>query len=693
MFVAAAVTAAATTFKTDGLPGASNPCGPLVRANRTGDIRSWPVEAGTFVTHSCDGLCSSLPGTRWKTSGSTPQQRQPVTYPRIRDAKHRVGRVLLSAAVALVGASVIAPDQPAAEAAEQTWGPRDPWLRPYDAGSIWNTPIGSGARYVPTGYPVHKQGGPDPAHLVRASASDPTVDVHVPYHWRDRCNPAAEKTGRMQIPREFFVPDAQLQSNGSWKTPNDNGVVLDPDGRTLRSIASTCRDQTGGPIYAYTVHTTDLYGDGIKGAHGASQISVLGGAIRAGELTGDAPIAHALSLIMHAETAYMVGSDTSTCYRWPASRCDAYAGRPGDSRYKGTNPEFRMGALLAIPPDVSCSSLGIQTNAGQKLCWTMKHYGGYWTDDSAWDANYIKTEAHTPDFEVLKDDAVRHDLGRVIAAAQVVANNGPDNIGGGGRPLAPRHVNSWAPGRRGTEGTTSVAATLGGKVSSTLATIVPTRVLDSRQVGRRSAGSVTEVSVDAAGVPGGASGVVLNVTAVEAGQAGYVTVFPCGGEVPVASNLNFAAGQTIPNSVIAKTGDGGRVCLYTSADVDLVVDVNGYVPSGSDVKASDPVRVLDSRQVGRRSAGSVTEVSVDAAGVPGGASGVVLNVTAVEAGQAGYVTVYPCLGDVPLASNLNFAAGQTIPNSVIVATGGTGRACLYTSADVDLVVDVNGYVS
>jgi len=40
--------------------------------------------------------------------------------------------------------------------------------------------------------------------------------------------------------------------------------------------------------------------------------------------------------------------------------------------------------------------------------------------------------------------------------------------------------------------------------------------------------------------------------------------------------VNYAAGQTIPNAVVAKIGDGGRVCIYTSASAGLIVDVNGY---------------------------------------------------------------------------------------------------------------------
>ena len=46
--------------------------------------------------------------------------------------------------------------------------------------------------------------------------------------------------------------------------------------------------------------------------------------------------------------------------------------------------------------------------------------------------------------------------------------------------------------------------------------------------------------------------------------------------MPEASNLNFVAGQTIPNAVISKLGTGGKVCIYTSAATNLITDLNGY---------------------------------------------------------------------------------------------------------------------
>ena len=69
---------------------------------------------------------------------------------------------------------------------------------------------------------------------------------------------------------------------------------------------------------------------------------------------------------------------------------------------------------------------------------------------------------------------------------------------------------------------------------------------------------------------------MLNVTVISAAASGFVTVFPCGAALPEASNLNFDAGDTIPNAVVAKLGAGGAVCVYTSAPAGLLVDVNGY---------------------------------------------------------------------------------------------------------------------
>jgi hypothetical protein len=69
---------------------------------------------------------------------------------------------------------------------------------------------------------------------------------------------------------------------------------------------------------------------------------------------------------------------------------------------------------------------------------------------------------------------------------------------------------------------------------------------------------------------------VLNIAAVDPTAAGFVTVYPCGEARPNASNLNFTAGLNIANTAVSRLGDSGRVCIYSSAPTELIVDITGY---------------------------------------------------------------------------------------------------------------------
>jgi hypothetical protein len=97
--------------------------------------------------------------------------------------------------------------------------------------------------------------------------------------------------------------------------------------------------------------------------------------------------------------------------------------------------------------------------------------------------------------------------------------------------------------------------------------------------GKLSAGAVLELPVAGrVGVPVDAESVVVNVTAVAADGAGFVTVWPCGVPQPNVSNLNVTAGQTIPNLVIVRVGTNGKICLSASAGTHLLADITGYFP-------------------------------------------------------------------------------------------------------------------
>ena len=117
------------------------------------------------------------------------------------------------------------------------------------------------------------------------------------------------------------------------------------------------------------------------------------------------------------------------------------------------------------------------------------------------------------------------------------------------------------------------------------------------RLGSLGAGGTVELGVaGVAGVPSDAVGVALNVTVVNARGAGFATVFPCGERRPTASNVNFVAGQTVANLVLARPGVGGKVCVFSDATVDVVADVAGFFPSGSGyVPRVNPTRILDTR--------------------------------------------------------------------------------------------------
>ena len=199
-----------------------------------------------------------------------------------------------------------------------------------------------------------------------------------------------------------------------------------------------------------------------------------------------------------------------------------------------------------------------------------------------------------------------------------------------------------------------------------------------------------------AGVPAsGVAAVSLNVTVTAPNGNGYITAYPCG-TVPNASNVNYVAGQTVPNAVIAPVNASGNVCLFTSSSTHLIVDVNGWFPISSDFQAFSPARLIDTRSgigtpAGKRTAGSILTTHVAGfAGVPAtGTGAVVLNVTATSATSDGYITVYPC-GSLPNSSNVNFSAATTVPNLVIAPLSASGDVCLFTSATTDLIVDVAG---
>ncbi|MDJ0770945.1 MAG: hypothetical protein QNJ12_19285 [Ilumatobacter sp.] len=122
--------------------------------------------------------------------------------------------------------------------------------------------------------------------------------------------------------------------------------------------------------------------------------------------------------------------------------------------------------------------------------------------------------------------------------------------------------------------------------------LAPERVLDTRTASARvGARETVEVAVPGAD---GSSAVVVNLTAVLPDANGFLTVHRCDRPRPESSNVNYHSGDVVANLVVARPDDDGRICVFSTAATDLVVDLAGAFESGVDV-FDDPIRVVDTR--------------------------------------------------------------------------------------------------
>ncbi|MGB3737550.1 MAG: hypothetical protein WA964_21530, partial [Ilumatobacter sp.] len=193
-------------------------------------------------------------------------------------------------------------------------------------------------------------------------------------------------------------------------------------------------------------------------------------------------------------------------------------------------------------------------------------------------------------------------------------------------------------------------------------TQTPERLFDTRTdqdpglEGRVDAGETLDVDVlGEAGVPdSGVEAVIITLTAANTGDRGYVTAWSGDGARPEASSLNYErAGDVSANQTIVPLEDDGTISLFSFESTHLIADVTGYITdetadtsrSGLFVPLS-PDRVFDTREEaadpgpkGRLDAGvPITPNFGEANDALDQASGVMLNVTAVNADDRGFVT-------------------------------------------------------
>jgi hypothetical protein len=80
------------------------------------------------------------------------------------------------------------------------------------------------------------------------------------------------------------------------------------------------------------------------------------------------------------------------------------------------------------------------------------------------------------------------------------------------------------------------------------------------------------------GLPATAKSVAVNLTVVAPASSGHLTAYPAGGGPPLASTLNFSAGQIRANNAVLPLGTGGAVTILNASAgaTHVVIDVTGW---------------------------------------------------------------------------------------------------------------------
>jgi kumamolisin len=170
------------------------------------------------------------------------------------------------------------------------------------------------------------------------------------------------------------------------------------------------------------------------------------------------------------------------------------------------------------------------------------------------------------------------------------------------------------------QGFTVLAAVAGATAGLAYTPVTPCRLVDTRnavgpltpRAGRNYAASdntrIGQAGGNAAGcgIPVGPEALALTLTAVQPTQVGNLVAFPSGDAVPLASALNFLAGQIIANTTVVPItqGAGDNFSIFNNSDgmTPVVVDVVGYF---WEYLSSDCTKTTQSLSVG---AGSTIDV-------------------------------------------------------------------------------------
>ena len=164
---------------------------------------------------------------------------------------------------------------------------------------------------------------------------------------------------------------------------------------------------------------------------------------------------------------------------------------------------------------------------------------------------------------------------------------------------------------------------------------------------------------------------------------------PTGEARPFSSNLNPVPGTAVPNLVIVRLGADGAVNFFNNTRQrpparrrrrllppdEQRRSAEPLSPAGCSTPATAPAACLGALGPGSRS----TCRSPAWRRCRRRADAVALNVTVTEPTAGSFLTVWPTGEARPLASSVNMAPGQTVPNLVLAQVGADGKVSIFNN--------------
>jgi hypothetical protein len=372
-----------------------------------------------------------------------------------------------------------------------TTGTRDPSQTPFASTSVFNLPLGSGAQWTPnaqlanSSIYINVSDWNEPIYT--GTASDPLVTV---YNDGSAVG-AAPVTYQVHIPADA-VP--------SQPTPGDNNIAID-DTKTHTWYSFGNFSYTSATTAVATQGSAEPdYGSGIAFDNSNQDEGV--GTLRESDLQAGT-IDHMLRVMLPFD---MLQADQTSgglaAPAWPQTQEDGFAiSGNGGPAYSGTVP---YGITMGIP-STAVEPADVKANAGANMLWTAMQDHGAMVRDS--DGGGPTTVTLQTDQNVNPSDPLIQGMeqygSEIMAQVEILANQGPNSINGGGTPIVPLDPPpSDAPGGSAT------SATVGqSQISASATSVSPMQLLGSSGTSGASTSGATPGGEQTYVIPAAGNGV------------------------------------------------------------------------------------------------------------------------------------------------------------------------------------------